>query len=79
MGRCQLHAIPAPWSIGIGCRTLLHVRKTYKSVEGGRYGVYDGGILLARLEKGSWGHFLHVVVGKGETPTRRKAFADFHE
>ena len=77
MGRCQLHNLEAPYSIGVGCRAILHVRKTY-AVEGD-HGTYDGGFLLHRFEKGDLGHFYHVIVGKGESVKKLKKFADFHE
>ena len=71
MGRLQAHDTPHPWSLGIFCRGLIHIKKTFKVVEATptshAYGVFDGGILLSQHVRGRKGFHVHCIVGKGST------------
>ena len=81
MGRIQGHDLPHPWSIGIFCRSIIDVRRTFKVIaaQGGQpaYGVFDGGILLSKYSRGSKGFFMHYVVGKGSSDAKLN-YVGFH-
>ena len=76
-----MHDLEWPWSLGVICRSLVRVKKTFKMIypEGGAapYAIYEGGILLSGHAKGEVGVFIHVIVGKGGSDRKLK-YSGFH-
>ena len=80
-GRIQTHDLKWPWSLGVQCRSLVRIKKTFKCIlprDGSNiYATYEGGILLAEHEKGEVGVFVHLIVGKGGSD-RKLSYNGFH-
>ena len=73
----QIHDIDWPWSLGVACRSLIRVAKTFKlkstlSPQDNEWATFEGGILLSEHEKGEVGTFIHLVVGKGGSDKKLK-------
>ena len=80
-GRVQGHDLPHPWSLGIFCRVVIVVKKTFKVVPAAdgepAYGIFDGGVLLSRHIRGEKGYCLHYIVGKGSSD-EELSYVGFH-
>ena len=77
-GRCQLHEVQSPLTLGVMSRTAVEHIKTHKELNGrGRtdplrpdakidaYTVVQNGVLLSSYLYGAVGKYCHFVVGRG--------------
>lgn len=77
-GRCQIHDIQSPLTLGVMSRTGVEMIKTHKELNGhgvpdpiqpgtkiAGYTVVANGVLLSSYLRGHVGKYCHFVVGRG--------------
>ena len=80
-GRCQIHEIQSPLTLGVMSRVAVEYIKTHKELNGrgvpdpiqpgakiNAYTVVANGVLLSSYLFGSVGKYCHFVVGRGTGP-----------